>query len=205
MIHQLRLTDVPNQLEQWKRSVLEPAVTALNRGELIIFPTETSYMLGGNALSALTMERLRQMKGRSQTHDMSVMVASISMAQRYTSWSEEAVEMGTRYLPGPLTFIVPIRQNVTQFAASGNSLGIRIPDNQPLQALLAAIDYPITATSANPHGGAEPYCVSQCVDSADFIWDAGVLTPNKPSTIISFMGSQPVILRKGAILPSEIT
>ncbi|MCD4653553.1 threonylcarbamoyl-AMP synthase [bacterium] len=200
----ISLNNISLDSSEWKK-LLFCALEVLKNGGLIVFPTETSYMLAGDATRKDTMHRLRVLKNRSNQQDMSVMFSSLAKAQQWTVWNSDARRLADRYLPGPLTLILNLKRNATQYAASGSSLGIRIPDHIYLRELLAQIEFPITATSANRHGAPEPYEISGCVSPVDFVWDAGTLIPNPPSTIVSFTGRVPEIIRRGLIIPLGYT
>ncbi|MBN1297615.1 Sua5/YciO/YrdC/YwlC family protein [bacterium] len=184
---------------------LRPAITnTLLAGGLAVLPTETSYMLGGDATNVQTMERLRQLKNRSMNHDISVMVADIETARRWTVWSPAAMQIGTTALPGPLTLVLPLRSDALQFASRSPYLGIRIPGMPYLLDLLRSLPFPVSATSANPSGSPEPYDVSRCVSPVDLVWDAGRLTCNTPSTVMRVDDESVTVLRQGAFrLPDE--
>jgi len=184
---------------RWRHTIHPAVIDVLERGGIVILPTETSYMLGGDATRNDTMVRIRRMKDRPASMDISVMFASVELAACWTVWSDTALELARRFLPGPLTLVLPLKPGVTQFASSSGYLGIRIPDQPFLRDILSAVDFPVTATSANPHGGPEPYDISRCAAGADLVWDAGTLTPNPPSTIVKVDGSALEILRRGSI------
>lgn len=191
---------------RWRDSICPAVVQVLSEGGLVILPTETSYMLGGDATRFDTMQRLRVMKDRPGTMDISVMFSSIGKAMCWTVWSDTARMLGRKYLPGPLTMVLPLRSGVTQFASHGGFLGIRIPRHPFLQDVLRQVDFPVTATSANPHGGPEPYDTRRCVTGADLVWDSGCLKPNPPTTIVKIANDTLEILRRGSIdIDSDIT
>jgi L-threonylcarbamoyladenylate synthase len=183
----------------WTQHIRPVVRDTLCRGGIVILPTETSYMLGADAGNRKAMDRLRRLKNRPMLQNISIMFSSLEKARSWVCWTETAESIARRYLPGPLTMILPVKPGARQFASAGGSLGIRIPGNPYLLDLLADVDFPVTATSANPHGEAEPYCVEACVSPVDVVWDAGKLDPEPPSTILDLASDLPRILRQGAI------
>lgn len=162
-------------------------------------PTETSYMLGGDAGRMETMLRLRRLKGRPSNQNLSVMFSSVEKAARWTDWNDLARRLAERYLPGPITLILPLKAATRQYATADQTLGIRIPGHPFLLDLLEPLEFPVTATSANPHGGIEPYTADACVSPVDVVWDAGELFPDPPSTIVDLAGDSPRVIRQGSI------
>ena len=196
---QLTVQEALENRKYWSETILPEMVSVLRRGGLVVLPTETSYMLGGNAACPETMDRLRVLKNRPDQMNMSVMFGSVETAEEWTIWPRQARELASKYLPGPLTLILKVRDDVKQFAATGETLGIRIPGQPLLLELFRQLDFPVTATSANPHGGPEPYSVDRCVKGVDLIWDAGTLSGQAPSTIVSVLDSELKVLRQGEI------
>ncbi len=204
MGEKIRITVPLNELStdssEWKEFVRPPIAQALERGYIVILPTETSYMLGADATQENTMTRLWSLKNRPTGQNISVMFGSVAKARRWVFWSDRAETIAQRYLPGPLTMILPIKPGTRQYASTSGTLGIRVPGNPFLLDVLADIDFPVSATSANRHGEEEPYSIDKCVYPVDVVWDAGMLEPRLPSTIVDLSGDQPSILRQGELV-----
>ncbi|MGB3976137.1 MAG: L-threonylcarbamoyladenylate synthase [bacterium] len=184
----------------WRQSIRSEILKALCEGNIVILPTETSYMLGADATRKKSMDKLWMLKNRPAGQNISVMFGSIDKAREWVCWSDRAEAVAQRYLPGPLTLILPLKPGTRQYASTSGSLGIRISGNPFLLDLLAEIDFPISATSANRHGAPEPYSYDDCVSPVDVVWDAGKLDPRPPSTILDLSGDQPRILRQGELV-----
>ncbi|MBN1355544.1 threonylcarbamoyl-AMP synthase [bacterium] len=179
-------------------------IDVIRRGGVAVVPTETSYMLAADVTNRHAVERASALKIRPPGHSFTVAFWSRDGAARWTVWDDRAEKLARVFLPGPLTLILNIRPDApVQFAARGRTLGIRIPGFDPLLHLLERTDIPVTATSANPHGGPEPYRIEDCVPGADIYWDMGVLAENRPSTIVDLTVRLPVIRREGSI-PGEV-
>ena len=118
-----------------------------------------------------------------------------------------------KFLPGPLTLIFRRRPAIPSTVAGGlETLGIRIPNCPVTSQLSSLVDFPYTATSANPSAGATPYSVSEVlsqfegdlVQKIDLILDAGVLPRVLPSTLVDLSTQPPQILREGPVRTKEI-
>ncbi|MBN1550086.1 threonylcarbamoyl-AMP synthase [bacterium] len=198
----LTLNDLDNRLEVW-REIKQISESTLNTNNIAILPTETSYMLAGNALNSDSVSRIYKLKQRPGIMPLSCAFASVNDAKKWVEWSDLAEILTNAFLPGPLTLILPHKRNIRGVTHS-DKLGIRIPGLKALREILQSVDYPVTATSANRHAFPEPYTSQDCVDGADFIWDAGTLDKNPPSTILEISGKHYRILREGAIPEKRI-
>ena len=131
---------------------LERAVNSLAAGDLIVYPTETVYGLGADALDPVAIEQVFAAKGRDREKPLSMAVPDVERALEYTAPTErERRFMGT-FLPGPVTVLLERRSVVPDALVGGRDrVGIRIPDHELALALLSRFA-PITATSANRSG-----------------------------------------------------
>ena len=131
---------------------LTDAVAAIRRGDLVIYPTETVYGLGANALDPEAVERVFEIKGRPRTQPISMAVPELSAAADYASITEREHAFCERFLPGPVTVLLERKPRVPDLLVAGQDrVGIRIPDHD-LARELARRTGPITATSANRSG-----------------------------------------------------
>ena len=131
---------------------LRAAVAAVRRGDLVVYPTETVYGLGADALDADAVERVFELKGRDRSNPLSLGVASVDDALRYTRPTERAVAFARAFLPGPVTVVVERGDRVPDALTAGRDrVGIRVPDHDLARALLGETG-PLTATSANVSG-----------------------------------------------------
>ena len=131
---------------------LRAAVAAVRRGDLVVYPTETVYGLGADALDADAVERVFELKGRDRSNPLSLGVASVDDALRYTRPTERAVAFARAFLPGPVTVVVDRGDRVPDALTAGRDrVGVRVPDHDLARALLGETG-PLTATSANVSG-----------------------------------------------------
>lgn len=130
----------------------ERAVRAIRGGELVVYPTETVYGLGTDALDPAAVERVYEAKGRSRSKPLSMAVPDVETAAQYTELTDRERAFMGEFLPGPVTVVVEAGPELPgELTAGRDRVGIRIPDHDLALALLEGAA-PITATSANVSG-----------------------------------------------------
>ena len=135
-----------------RREDVRRAAAAVADGELVVYPTETVYGLGGDALDPNAVERVFDLKGRDRSNPLSLGVASVDDALRYARPTEFAVAFARAFLPGPVTVVVERGDAVPDALTAGSDrVGLRVPDQPVARALLRETG-PLTATSANVSG-----------------------------------------------------
>ena len=134
---------------------LERAATAIRAGELVVYPTETVYGLGADALAADAVERVYEAKGRDRSKPVSVAVPTFETAvdEGYVRASERERAFAETFLPGPVTLLCERREPIPDVVtAGGDRVGLRVPDCEPALEFLERAGRPVTATSANVSG-----------------------------------------------------
>ncbi|WP_170938362.1 L-threonylcarbamoyladenylate synthase [Halorubrum sp. Hd13] len=135
-----------------RREDVRRAAAAVADGELVVYPTETVYGLGGDALDPDAVERVFDLKRRDRSNPLSLGVASVDDALRYARPTEFAVAFARAFLPGPVTVVVERDDAVPDALTAGSDrVGVRVPDQPVARALLRETG-PLTATSANVSG-----------------------------------------------------
>ncbi|MFH1781682.1 MAG: L-threonylcarbamoyladenylate synthase [Patescibacteria group bacterium] len=132
----------------------------LNKGGIVVFPTDTAYGIGCRIDNEPAIKKLFQIRKRPVTQAAPVMVSSIQMAQRYLQpIISEVKQLMRKYWPGALTIIYPcIEQKIPSFVRGGSAaLGVRIPANHSLLSIIEQLDCPILGPSANFHADFTPY------------------------------------------------
>jgi L-threonylcarbamoyladenylate synthase len=186
-------------------SALDEAVAILRRGELVAFPTETVYGLGGRALDAAAALRIFAAKGRPRTHPLIVHVEGESDARELAShWSERAERLARAFWPGPLTLVVPRGARIPAVVAGGgDSIAVRAPAHPVARALIRRLGEPIAAPSANRYQSISPtlaeHVVKSLGDSVGLVLDGGACDAGIESTVVDVRGTHPRILRPGAL------
>lgn len=190
-------------------SIVIAAVECLQKGGLVIFPTETTYGAGVDATNQDAVDKLLAYKSRREGKPLSIAVTNQRMAEQYVALNEQARTLYQQFLPGPVTVVSKsLGQVATGVASEFGTLGVRIPNYELVQKIIANLCIPITATSANASGKPRPYNVDHLLKNLsakqqaliDLIIDAGELPPNPPSTVIDTTLSAPVTLRGGSVV-----
>lgn len=133
-------------------SDLDAAADAIRAGELVVYPTETVYGLGADALDTDAIERAFAAKGRERSKPMSLGVPSVDAATDYVRASDRERAFMREFLPGPVTVVCEKRDVVPDALTGGRErVGVRVPDHDVALALLERVA-PVTATSANVSG-----------------------------------------------------
>jgi L-threonylcarbamoyladenylate synthase len=189
---------------------LASAVAALKRGHVIVFPTETLYGLGADALNEAAVEKVFQLKGRDPHNPIPVLVADMEMLHTLVAKVPAVARtlMG-RYWPGPLTLVLPGQKNIPKpLCNSAGGIGVRISSQPIATQLIKGLGRPVTATSANPSGKepartlqeAERYFAHQ----VELFVDGGTLTSRSGSTVVEVIEDRIRIIRQGEISASEL-
>ena len=178
---------------------LAQAVETVRDGGLVVYPTETVYGLGANALDGEAVERVFEAKGRTRENPISVGIASVDAALSQTDPTEEEIAFMREFLPGPATVVVAAGPEVPDALTAGRSrVGIRVPDHPIARDLLAETG-PLTATSANRSGQGSARRIEavdeRVRDVCGAVIDAGEL-PGTESTVVDV--SEGTIHRRGA-------
>ena len=135
---------------------LDKAVRALADGEIIIYPTDTLYALGCDALNNRAVERLCRIKGINPDKQLlSVICADISEAAEYARIDNRAFKILKANLPGPFTFILPASTSLPKVFKGRKSVGVRVPDCEVALALARGLGHPVLSTSVEIDDEAE--------------------------------------------------
>jgi L-threonylcarbamoyladenylate synthase len=168
------------------------AARILESGGLVAVPTETVYGLAARADSAEAVARIYAAKGRPDFNPLIVHVAGLTQAEAYAGFSPEARTLAGAYWPGPLTLVLPRRPDASlaeAVTAGLPTVALRAPAHPAMRALLAAVDFPLAAPSANRSGFISPTCADHVLASLDgridLVLDGGATTAGVESTIVA--------------------
>ncbi len=183
---------------------LEEALNIIRQGGIVAHPTETCYGFACDLTNPDAKARLSLLKKRPKNQPVSALFASIDEAKKWVEWNDKAEELAKKYLPGPLTIILPSRCQVSDIRYQ-ETLGVRVSSHPVAQRLAELCEVPLSTTSANLHGYPEPYSAEEIFEQfqeqdlqPDLILDAGVLPRTPPSTIVDLTEGTPKILRQGS-------
>jgi L-threonylcarbamoyladenylate synthase len=187
------------------------AARLLAGGRLVAFPTETVYGLGADATHGEAVAAIFAAKGRPRFNPLIVHVADIGAARQQGVFNPLAEKLAAAFWPGPLTLVLPRRADasVSLLVSAGlDSVALRVPSHPLAQALLAAVQRPLAAPSANASGRitatSAAHVAQELGNRVDLILDGGATPLGLESTVIGFDGTQAVLLRPGAIAREEI-
>lgn len=197
-------------MEHTRRLSAEPAGIAeaarlLRAGRNIAFPTETVYGLGAVATDAAAVAGIYAAKGRPSFNPLIVHLAHLDQAREIAQLPEAAERLADVFWPGPLTLVVPLREDagIASGVTSGlPSIAIRLPSHPLAHRLLTEVAAPVAAPSANPSGQISPTTADHVLGGLDGriagVLDGGPCTVGLESTILD-MTDAPCLLRAGGI------
>jgi L-threonylcarbamoyladenylate synthase len=187
---------------------IDAAASLLRRGGVVAFPTETVYGLGANALDALAVARIFEIKARPSFDPLIVHVSSDGMLHSVVeAVPEKAYDLIERFWPGPLTIVLPKADVIAGIVTAGlDTVAVRMPEHPVARAIIGEAGVPIAAPSANPFGYLSPTRaehVRRMLDGrVDLIVDGGPTAHGVESTIVVL--DPPTLLRYGAVPAEEI-
>jgi L-threonylcarbamoyladenylate synthase len=166
---------------------LGPALSALARGEIVAFPTESSYGLAVDALDAAALDRLWALKQRPADKVVALIVADRAMAVPLCrAIPDVAARLMEAHWPGPLTLALPARPGLPAALVSEGCVAMRCSSHPVARALAAGLGRPITATSANRAGGVPAHTADEVratFPAGCLVLDAGPAAGGAPSTL----------------------
>ena len=187
----------------------DEAVAALRAGQLVILPTDTVYGLCADGYREEPVRRLCRLKQRPETMPTALLAADLeAILDAVPELLGRAAVLARALLPGPYTLVLPNpgRRFRWLTGTTPDAIGIRVPELPPAaRAILERVGV-VAATSANLHGGRDPARVEEIPDeirsAVHAVVDVGPL-PGTPSTVIDLTGSEPQVLREGAVAADE--
>ena len=201
---------MPNLVEALQK-IIEKAANIIRSGGLVAFPTETVYGLGANALDGEAVARIFEAKGRPRFNPLIVHVASREDAERVAIFDDDARRLAAAFWPGPLSLVLPRQPDapLSDLVSAGlPTVALRVPAHEVARALIEAAGVPVAAPSANPSGRVSPttaeHVAADLGGKVDMILDGGPCAEGLELTIVSLAGSEPLLLRAGAVPREQI-
>lgn len=181
--------------------LMQKVADILSGGGLVIYPTDTQYGLGCDLTNKKAIEKVYRLKQRNQKSPFSFVCSDLTHIAEYAKVSNFAYRTMRRLFPGPYTFILDGTRLVPQLMLTKrHECGIRVPDHPIALGLVSALGRPIINTSAVLEGQPAPTCAEDFADlfknQVDAVIDGGPVA-GTPSTIISLIDDEPVVLREG--------
>lgn len=192
-------------------SAARRAAQVLAKGGIVLYPTDTLYGLAVDATNPRAIERLRSLKQREAKKPIAVIMPSVDVISRYAVMNEVAYSLATRFLPGPLTLVLPVTAQMPMSITLNGAMGVRIPNDPFCQALSNIFPKPYTTTSANKAGRTTPHAVPHILEHfgkdivlIDMVIDDGERGGGVPSTVVTCVAETPYILRHGQISKEDV-
>jgi L-threonylcarbamoyladenylate synthase len=177
----------------------------LRQGEVVAIPTETVYGLAGNAFDTRAVAKIFEVKNRPAFDPLIVHSDRLEKIRTFVQCiPAKAQALADQFWPGPLTIILPRTEKIPDLVTSGlDTVAMRIPDHPLTRQLLASLDFPLAAPSANPFGYISPttaaHVQQQLGDRIPYILDGGPCQVGIESTIVGFEGEETIVYRLGGM------
>mgnify|MGYP002347596496 CR=1 FL=1 len=182
---------------------VEKVVEVLREGGIVIYPTDTLYGIGCDALNVRAVEKICEMKGiNPQKSNLSIICNDLSIISEYAKVSTPVFKLMKRNLPGPFTFILPTTSSLPKIYKKKKTVGIRVPGNDILREIVSQLGNPVLSTSVQLESEESEYSThpelihEKWGSFADLVIDGGT-GGIEPSTVIDCSEDEPVIIRQG--------
>lgn len=189
---------------------LSLAARCVAAGGVIAFRTDTYYGLGANPFNPHALGALKDLKGREEQKPILVVISESEVADRLIKVKSHLFSvLQERHWPGPLTLVAEAHDSVPQELTAGTgTVGVRLPDDEDVRALIRACGGCLTATSANFSGSPPARTASEVSDyftkGLALIVDGGAARSELPSTVLDVKGARAQLIREGVVTRSEL-
>lgn len=182
---------------------IDKVVNVLRDGGLVIYPTDTVYAIGCDALNVRAVERICQLKGVDpRKSNLSIICYDLSNISEYAKVSNAAFKLMKRYLPGPYTFILPTSSELPKIYKNRKEVGIRVPDNNIIRTLTHELGNPILTMSIHDEDemveySTDPELIEEKYErQVDIVIDGGY-GGTEASTVVDCTTDDFTIIRQG--------
>ena len=182
---------------------IDKVVNVLRDGGLVIYPTDTVYAIGCDALNVRAVERICQLKGVDpRKSNLSIICYDLSNISEYAKVSNAAFKLMKRYLPGPYTFILPTSSELPKIYKNRKEVGIRVPDNNIIRTLTHELGNPILTMSIHDEDemveySTDPELIEEKYErQVDIVIDGGYGS-TEASTVVDCTTDDFTIIRQG--------
>jgi L-threonylcarbamoyladenylate synthase len=202
-------TTYPTGSEDEREAAIEAAAQAVQRGGLVVLPTDTVYGVGADAFDHAAVQALLDAKGRGREMPPPVLISAATTLSALASNVQHYVEALTEaFWPGPLTLVCDQQPSLTwDLGETRGTVAVRMPDHEVALALLERTG-PLAVSSANlsglPAATEAPEAEGMLGDSVEVVLDDGPSPRGKASTILDVRLSQPRLLRRGALAVTQL-
>lgn len=182
---------------------IDKVVSTLRDGGLVIYPTDTVYAIGCDALNVRAVEKICQMKNvNPQKSNLSIICYDLSNLSEYAKVSNAAFKMMKKNLPGPFTFILPTSSELPKIYKNRKEVGIRVPDNNIIRTLTQELGNPILTMSIHDEDditeySTDPELIEEKYEyQVDIVIDGGY-GGTEASTVVDCTTDEFEIVRQG--------
>lgn len=190
---------------------IKEAIEILKLGGTIVYPTDTVYGLGCNALDEIAVRHIFDIKSRN-SKPLPILARDMRWVEELVYLNDDQRRLAAKFWPGKFTLVLPKKDIVPPIVTTGlPSVGIRIADFKFTDTLLGAFGYPLIGTSANISGEPATGDINVVIDSLgkqprrpDLVIDAGVLPKSNSSVVIDCSTDKPKVLRVGPSKPEDL-
>lgn len=179
-------------------------VKALQDGELIVYPTDTVYAIGCDALNVRAVERICRMKGvNPQKSNLSIICSDLSNLSEYAKVNNATFKLMKKNLPGPFTFILPTSSELPKIYKNRKEVGIRVPDNNIVRTLVAELGNPLLTMSVHDEDdelieySTDPELIHEKYANQVSIVIDGGMGGIEPSTVVDCTDDEFEVIRQG--------
>ena len=186
-------------------NTLARAADLIARGGVVAFRTDTFYGLGADPFNQAAVSKIKELKGREENKPILIVVGDYDDVPRFVESMTSAFELlAKKFWPGPLTLIGLARRELPEEITCGTkTVGVRLPGDDRVRALVRSCGGALTSTSANPSHEAAATSARQVEeyfgDSLDAIIDDGAARTHRPSTVVDASQDEPKLIREGVI------
>ena len=184
---------------------IEKIVTILRDGGTVIYPTDTLYAIGCDALNVRAVEKICELKGIDpQKSNLSIICNDLSIISEYAKVSNPTFKLMKRNLPGPFTFILSTTSSLPKIYKKKKTVGIRVPGNNIIREIVAQLGNPVLSTTIKDQDDEIEYTTNpeliyeKWSDFADVVVDGGI-GGIEPSTVVDCTSHDPVIIMQGKV------
>jgi tRNA threonylcarbamoyl adenosine modification protein (Sua5/YciO/YrdC/YwlC family) len=185
------------------RKTLDRVIDVLRDGGVIVYPTDTVYAFGCDALNVRAVERICRMKGiNPQKSNLSIICHDLSNISEYAKVSNQVFKLMKRNLPGPFTFILNATGGLPKIYKNRKEVGIRVPSNPITLAIVEALGNPLLTSSVRDRDDILEYCTDADLieeeygETVDLVVDGGY-GGLEPSTVVDCTGDEITVVRQG--------
>ena len=186
---------------------IQKAAQIINKGGIVIFPTDTVYGIGCDPYNQKAVLSLYKIKKREKTKPLPVIGYSKKELEKIAEFNDKAEKIAEMFWPGPITLILKVKdENIKKSLGLGKKIAVRVPNNQCVLSLLKECKL-LVATSANISGTTsltDPNDCKRDLNGYDLLLDGGILSDNGESTIVEIDENELRVVRSGSVSEEEL-